>query len=167
MRLLHRYCTLSSPADANQSPSGSQRGSQIQSAGDPASNLVPEAFDAAVLARLHEYQMPGEEDMVTGVLERFLATTTTQMIALGSALAGGDLAAAREIAHSLKSSAGFSGALRFAAACNRLEEAARTGDAVMASAAHQHLRHEYETVLPLLSAALDQARIDRDAAKSG
>lgn len=76
-----------------------------------------------VLAR-----MMGKASLVEKVLQMFLGTTPEVLDQLGEALASGDAAAARELAHSLKGSAANIAARQFAATAACLEDAARDGD---------------------------------------
>ena len=122
-------------------------------------------FDADALARLRAYQVPGEEDMVTGVLSRFLNSAGTHIESMRAAMARDDLAAAGAAAHAMKASAAFAGAPRLSAACAQLDEAVRGNslEAAEAAEAAKHafacLQREYDCAQPLLRAALRDAQV--------
>ena len=127
---------------------------------------APAIFDPATLARLNEYQVPGEEDMVTGVLERFLAGAAAHISAMERAVQAADWRAAGAVAHTFKTSAGYVGAPQLAAACTGLEDAVRAGNIDRVSAMCGEVQRAYAGVLPFLRAALDAARAKRDVAVS-
>ena len=116
-------------------------------------------FDADVLARLRAYQVAGEEDMVTGVLTRFLRGAEGNLQSMRAAMDRGDIAGAGSAAHGMKSSAAFTGAMRLSAACAQLDNAARGDAAPAAQLAFTQLQGEYDAVLPFLHAALRDAQI--------
>ena len=120
-------------------------------------------FDAHVLARLRDYQVAGEEDMVTGVLKRFLGTAAAQVNAMGAAMGRDDAAAAGAVAHGMKASAAFVGALRLSAACAQLDNAARGSSLPLAGRAFAGVQREYDAALPFLQAALQAALQDAQA----
>ncbi|NTU85130.1 MAG: Hpt domain-containing protein, partial [Chloroflexales bacterium] len=62
---------------------------------------------------------------VVELIDLFVADTPAQLDLLRSALAAQDLGALRRIAHSLKASAAFVGAMHLAEACAALEDLAR------------------------------------------
>ncbi len=115
-------------------------------------------FDADALARLRAYQVPGEEDMVSGVLKRFLNSAGTHIESMRAAMERGDISPAGAAAHAMKASAAFAGALRLSAACAQLDMAARGDSAAAAQSAFSWLQREYDAVLPLLRAALQDAQ---------
>ena len=117
-------------------------------------------FSRDALATLRSYQMAGEEDMVTGVLKRFLAGAETHIATMRSAMDHEDVAAAGAAAHGMKASAAFAGALRLSAACAQLDSAARGGSLSLARQAFTGLLHEYESALPFLQAALQSATLE-------
>ncbi len=114
-------------------------------------------FDPETLARLRAYQAAGEEDMVSGVLKRFLSGAETQLKAMRAAMARDDVAAAGAAAHGMKSSAAFAGAMRLSAACAQLDNVARGSSMPLARDMFDTLQHEYDAVLPLLQSALQEA----------
>ena len=87
-------------------------------------------FDADALARLRAYQVPDEEDMVSGVLKRFLNSAGAHIESMRAAMDRDDLAVAGAAAHGMKASAAFAGAPRLSAACAQLDIAAG-GDSVV------------------------------------
>ena len=114
-------------------------------------------FDPEILARLRAYQIAGEEDMVAGVLKRFLSGAETQVQAMRAAMEGDDVAAAGAAGHGMKASAAFAGAMRLSAACAQLDNAARGASLPQAREAFDGLQREYDAVLPFLRAALQEA----------
>ena len=114
-------------------------------------------FSPDALAMLRTYQVAGEEDMVTGVLKRFLGGADARIATMRSAMEHDDVAAAGAAAHGMKASAAFAGALRLSAACAQLDNAARDGSLALARQAFTGLLHEYESALPFLQAALQAA----------
>jgi signal transduction histidine kinase/DNA-binding response OmpR family regulator len=81
-------------------------------------------------------RVDGDESILSEVVGLFMADVPNQLEALRQAVAAGDAKSLREIAHTLKGSAGCLGGLAAADAARRLEEAAKTGDL---TAAAQHL----------------------------
>ncbi len=128
--------------------------------------VAPAIFDAATLARLNEYQVPGEEDMVTGLLEHFLASAAIHISAMERAVQEADWRAAGAVAHTFKTSAGYVGALQLSAACTRLEDAVQAGHVDPVVAICGEVQRAYAGVLPFLRAALDATRAKRDVAIS-
>jgi PAS domain S-box-containing protein len=61
-------------------------------------------------------------------LEKYLVNAEKQVVAIISATAAGELNAAAEVAHSLKSSSGMVGSLRLGALCEQIETAGNAGD---------------------------------------
>ena len=114
-------------------------------------------FSPDALAMLRAYQVAGEEDMVTGVLRRFLGGAEAHMATMRTAMEQDDVAAAGAAAHGMKASAAFAGALRLSAACAQLDNAARGGAPGLARQAFTGLLHEYESARPFLQAALQAA----------
>lgn len=114
-------------------------------------------FDPAALARLRAYQVAGEEDMVAGVLKRFLGGADVQIKSMRSAMVRDDFSAAGAAAHGMKSSAAFAGVPRLSAACAQLDIAGRGDSATAAKHAFAQVQREYAAAVPLLQAALSDA----------
>jgi HPt (histidine-containing phosphotransfer) domain-containing protein len=112
-----------------------------------------DVLDRAVVAGLRAAQ----EDFANPTLIRdlvglFLARTPGKLDRARLALAAGDAAAVREVAHSLRSNCGMLGAVEMAAACGRLEDAAARADLQSAAAAFADVESQLPAVLSALSA---------------
>ncbi len=91
-------------------------------------------MDRSVLATLRELQGGGEPDVLSGLVELFLADVPPRLVALRGAAEDGDARTVVEIAHTLKGGWKNVGAVRMGAACADLEEAGRAGELSEASA---------------------------------
>lgn len=112
-----------------------------------------DVLDPAVVAGLRA----AEEDLANPTLIRdlvglFLARTPGKLDRARQALAAGDAATAREMAHSLRSNCGMLGAMGMAAACGRLEDAAARADLPAAAAAFADVESQLPAVVSALSA---------------
>lgn len=112
-----------------------------------------DVLDPAVVAGLRA----AEEDLANPTLIRdlvglFLARTPGKLDRARQALAAGDAATAREMAHSLRSNCGMLGAMGMAAACGRLEDAAARADLPAAAAAFADVESQFPAVVSALSA---------------
>ena len=87
-----------------------------------------EVLDAAVVRNLRQLTPPGEPDVLTAVLQLFLADVPTRVERLTDALNSGNAAAVQRAAHSLKGSSGNIGARAMYDVCRRIDEAANAGD---------------------------------------
>ena len=85
--------------------------------------LLP-AWDAHTLSET----VGDNPDMHRRFLERYLGNADKQVVDIMVATAAGELSAASEVAHSLKSSSGMVGALRLAELCEQIETAGCAGD---------------------------------------
>jgi signal transduction histidine kinase/CheY-like chemotaxis protein/HPt (histidine-containing phosphotransfer) domain-containing protein len=86
--------------------------------------LKPEAsvaFDPEAIARLRQLEAAAGREIVSSLLESFLAEVPRRLEALRAAYAGGDRKSLQAGAHSLKGSAGQLGALKLAALCRDIE----------------------------------------------
>lgn len=112
-----------------------------------------DVLDPAVVAGLRAAQ----EDFANPTLIRdlvglFLTRTPGKLDSVRRALAAGDAAAVREVAHSLRSNCGMLGAMEMAAACGRLEDAAARADLQSAAAAFADVESQLPAVRSALSA---------------
>lgn len=110
-----------------------------------------DVLDAVVVAGLRQAQGAfGDSAFIRQLVELFRARTPEKIARTRQALAEGDSATVREMAHALRSNCGMLGATRMADACGRMEEAGASEDL---AAAAEALR-EAEQQLPLVLAAL-------------
>lgn len=116
------------------------------SSGDDVSDSVgPEAgFEVERLRRW------GGEDLVREVLGLFLRETPERLMRMGTALAQSDLQETRNVAHSLKSSAGNIGATRVAELCRQLEAAAEDGRLEQARRLLKDIEGRFDEIRPEL-----------------
>ncbi|MBI3157852.1 MAG: Hpt domain-containing protein [Burkholderiales bacterium] len=112
------------------------------------------ALDAPTLARLRQLDPGDERGFVQRVLQAYARSLERHLQALAEAAAAGDLAAAGEQAHALKSSSASVGALALAAACADLERRARAGDAEVLGAPLRALADEGARVRDAVQAML-------------
>jgi HPt (histidine-containing phosphotransfer) domain-containing protein len=82
------------------------------------------ALDGAALESLREL---GGDDFLAEVIDTFLADVETLLATLRRALAEGDAAEVRRMAHTLKSNGATLGATEFAELCRVLEQQAKDG----------------------------------------
>ncbi len=89
---------------------------------------MPDApIDRATFAELLE-TVGGDRDFLAELVETYRTDCPGLLAQLRTAVAGGDAAAARRAAHSLKSTSASLGALGLAAQCREIEGAATAGD---------------------------------------
>jgi HPt (histidine-containing phosphotransfer) domain-containing protein len=109
---------------------------------------MTDPIDAAAFANLVE-MTGGELDFVDDLVDTFLADGASQLAAMRTALAAGDVETLTRAAHSMKSGSLNVGALELGGLCRELEEAGRTGS--VADGASQ---------IASIAAALEAARRD-------
>ena len=94
----------------------------------PASEpAAPDPLDRELLASFDGLEASDGSPLVARILRLFCEHAPVQLSALEAEAMGADLRALAEAAHSLKSVCSSIGARQAAAACGKLEEAARTG----------------------------------------
>jgi len=112
-----------------------------------------EVLDPAVVAELRRardaYGNPGFVRQLVGL---FQAHTPGKMDRIRQALDGGDAATVEQVAHTLRTNCGMLGGARMAAACARMEEAARRSDLPAARQAFEEANQQLPAVLEALSA---------------
>jgi HPt (histidine-containing phosphotransfer) domain-containing protein len=101
-------------------------------------------LEPGALARIREVQAPGEADLVTEMIEAYLADAPTHLLQLTSALARDDAEALAKAAHSLKSGAGYLGAQELERLCLALETLGRSGRTTGAGGLADELRGTFE-----------------------
>lgn len=82
-------------------------------------------IDAAALRSIASLQRPGKPNLVERVIHLFQTESPKSLDAIQEGLDGGDLAAVRNGAHTLKSSSAYVGATALSERCRDLEAAAR------------------------------------------
>lgn len=85
-------------------------------------------LDPAVLDVLRSLTPPGEPDVLSEVLQLFLAEVPPRLDRMRNAWAAGDIETVHRTAHSLKGSAGNIGANALLAACKELDDRSRAGE---------------------------------------
>jgi HPt (histidine-containing phosphotransfer) domain-containing protein len=118
----------------------------VDPAPSPQTSPDDTALDPGVFAGLRALHEPGEPDPVAELAELFLQDAPPRIKAIKDAAEPPNLTALREAAHSLKGSASNLGARRLAGVCNRIESAAKQGDAAAATALISELDTEYARV---------------------
>lgn len=95
-----------------------------------ASRPAPAAqLDAKALAALRELDPDGRNNVLLRVLGTFDSSLSRMLPALAGARGGGDTKLVADIAHTLKSSAGYVGAADLARVCADVERRLRAGEA--------------------------------------
>lgn len=91
------------------------------------------------------YELWGDEagDVIRELIEMFLQDTPTTIEEMAKALAGGNAAELRRLAHTLKSNAGTLGAMRLSETCRILEELAQAGNLEESRQVYARLQTEY------------------------
>lgn len=113
-----------------------------------------EVLDARVLARLREYQLPGEPDFLAHLVSIFLDDLSLRLERIRNAQTQGDLETLRLAAHALKGASGELGAKRLQVLCAKLEATARSG---ILAAAHP-LAREVEDEAARVRRAMEALR---------
>ena len=91
-------------------------------------------LDRSVLAGLHELQEEGEPDILSELIELFLADIPPKLVVLREAAEADDAHSVERLAHSIKGSCGNMGAVEMEALCKELEEMGRSEDLAAAPA---------------------------------
>lgn len=103
-------------------------------------------LDADAQARLHQLDPDGRRGFVVQVMQTYLTSLQRHLATLAQARERGDVRAAGEVAHTLKSSSASVGALVFAERCAVVERLARASDAAALGAPLAELCAEGERV---------------------
>ncbi len=112
------------------------------------------AIDEATFARLRELDPDGRRGFVRQVLQTYERSLERQLGALNAAASAGDVAAAGEVAHALKSSSASVGALGLSTLCAALERLARGADPQALGAPLEALQAEAARVRAAVQAML-------------
>jgi len=147
--------SLSLTALTNDAPLAS-RAPEIRAVQTPAPPLqYTSPLDPKSLDVLRALQQTGGSDVLGKVLRTYLRSAPPLLIALREAVTGGDAAAVRQAAHSLKSSSAQVGALVFSAHCKELEALGRANTLTNAPTVLAYLEEEYPVVEAALTATLE------------
>lgn len=111
-------------------------------------------IDADAIGRLREIETAGNYGLVHRVLQQFLVDGEALVNEIARAISARDHAAARQAAHTLKSSSAYLGADRLRTCCVRIEEAAANSDAETETGLVANLRIEYVRASTSLTALL-------------
>ncbi|MEZ6186568.1 MAG: Hpt domain-containing protein [Planctomycetota bacterium] len=103
-------------------------------------------LDLELLAELRAGAAPGESDLVSELIDMFVADAPRLLERAREALAAGDVLAAGRAAHALKGNAASLGAGPLAAACNEVERQARAGEAPRLEPLERALERALEVV---------------------
>jgi PAS domain S-box-containing protein len=102
-------------------------------AADPVVAPAPAvAIDTTVIERIRDMERRGAARLLARLIETYLETSERLMGELGDALEAGDAAAARQAAHTLRSSSANLGAHEFSGRCADMEHLARSGQLLAA-----------------------------------
>lgn len=113
---------------------------------------MDEVLDPAVVAELRRAQEAFDNPgFIRELVDLFRAGVPGKMDRARQALADGNAAAVRDVAHALRSNCGMLGAARMADACARIEEAALQGDLAAAAEAFGDADAQFPAVLAALS----------------
>jgi CheY-like chemotaxis protein len=107
---------------------------------EPGQPAASDAIDAAALAELRT--LGAGDDLIA----LFLTEAPATLAALGQASAQGDASELRELAHSLKGSCRYLGALQMAALLAELEQIGSRGSVVAAAALLEQIEQEFDRV---------------------
>lgn len=114
--------------------------------GDPS----PAVLDRAALDAIRALDDGGARGLLRQVMRLYLDSVPPLIAELRRAGAGGDLAAVRNAAHSLKSSSANVGATRLAEMCKAVERAAQAGQLGEDLPGADDIEDEFEALRPTL-----------------
>src|SRR5262249_20243707 len=124
----------------------------VQTPAPPLRRTSP--LDPKPLEALRALQHTGGSDVLGKVLRTYLRSAPPLSTARREAVAGGEAAAVRQAAHSLKSSSAQVGALALSAHCKELEALGRANTLANAPTVLAYLEEEYPVVEAALTAEL-------------
>ncbi len=101
--------------------------SPSQETGSPATDPGNESVDRGILAAVADPAQGGDPAFLVELIELFLQESPPLLDAIRSSAARGDSTSFMQAAHKLKGSAGYLGAVRARALCERLEALGRSG----------------------------------------
>ena len=123
-----------------------EQGAYAAEAADAWSAASGPSIDHSVLDGLRDLQGEGEPDILSELIELFLADVPPQLVALREAVQSGDILSVERTAHTLKGSSGNMGVVRMAAICAELEEIGRSETLAGAPVWISRLEEEFERV---------------------
>ena len=115
----------------------------------PAAGALP-TLDLATLESLRDLSESGQPDLVTELVDLFIADVPPRLKKIEAGAASGDAAAVYAQAHTIKGSAGNLGAKAMAALCLAIERPAKAGRLTGTEGPIRELLAEYERVKDLL-----------------
>lgn len=101
------------------------------------------SLNLETLEALRAYQIEGEPDFITELIDTYLADSPQRLQAMEDALKNQDLSAFAKAAHALKGSSGNLGAEALARTCLQGEMAGRNQDLVQAQLSLGLIRNEW------------------------
>ena len=139
-----------------------RRGAAATVAAEPAPPPSPAAvIDVTVIERIRDMERRGAARLLVRLIDTYLETSDRLIADLEKALADGDSRAARQAAHTLKSSSANLGANEFSGRCADIEHLARGGQIVAASEAWPVLAQAHaRATARLRELAQDSPRIE-------
>ena len=157
---LHAVLTPWLPERSETALTDTSPSSQIISDDTPGDHLALAQLDMDTLNRLRALQPPGQPNMLSRVIQRFLDTVPEQMVMLRRVIHDLDGAEVRRLAHSLKSSAGNVGALALAELYHEIEVMGHTHDLNQAAAKIDKTEAVFTSVCCALSDLLQTDPVD-------
>jgi two-component system, sensor histidine kinase and response regulator len=120
----------------------------VSAKGDGPIGVEPEEgiLDRSVLTSLRELQEEGEPDLLSELIELFLADVPPKLVVLRDAAEAGDVHSVERIAHTLKGSCGNMGAVEMEELCKQLQEMGRSEDPTATLARVSRLEAAFERV---------------------
>jgi CheY-like chemotaxis protein/HPt (histidine-containing phosphotransfer) domain-containing protein len=97
-------------------------------------DLAPATFDPEIVATLRSLSPEGEPDAFESLTRLFVDASADLLVTLREAVATGDVDALRDVAHTMKGSAGNLGAHALADACRQLELAVSSNSEIAGAA---------------------------------
>jgi PAS domain S-box-containing protein len=116
------------------------------------------SIDRRAWESIRSLQRPGHPDMLSRVIEKYLASSRELIETMRVAVPRQDAPALHRTAHSLKSSSATLGALRLAALCKEAEAMGRTNTFEGMTSLWEVLEAEYTVVQEALTVELNQVR---------
>ena len=115
-------------------------------------------IDMTVLLKLEDLQEPGEQDIVTELINSFHSTTPSRLNNIITAAASGEFEIAFDEAHTIKSSARTMGAKFLGELCQQLENLRETGTKEQINIYYQKIEREYRNVSNELSEIIEKRK---------
>src|SRR4029450_9433886 len=117
------------------------------------SPVSPPTLDPEVFAALKELCNPEDPTFLLSIIEQFVQDATAYIHSLRAALGVGDALTLQQIAHTLKSTSAYMGAVGMGALCSELQELGQAGTVVAVEVLVKRLEDEFERVRQALEQA--------------